>query len=422
MNHRKAIGCATILLLLKLAPKMGRNRLLLLTPATCFPHDTLLFPKDNTHTMLQFELLAKDKQTAARRGRVTTPHGVIETPIFMPVGTHAALKAMTPAQVEETGAQIILSNTYHLHLKPGEGLVEKAGGLHTFMNWHKPILTDSGGFQVFSLPKKKITEDGVFFRHEYSGDEIFLGPKEAMAIENALGADIIMAFDECIPYPATHDYAARSIKKTLRWAEQCLQSHGRADQALFGIVQGSVYEDLRRECAKALTAMDFPGYAIGGVSVGEGLELLKKVVDYTAPFLPENKPRYLMGVGLPEDILESIERGMDMFDCVIPTRYARSATLFTSRGKIRLTNRRYRRDFYPVDRACDCYCCRNFTRAYLHHLYNANEILSAILAAIHNVRFYLTMVEGARKAIENGEYLDYKREFLGQYGFNEDGE
>ena len=372
--------------------------------------------------MLQFELLAKDKQTAARRGRVTTPHGVIETPIFMPVGTHAALKAMTPAQVEETGAQIILSNTYHLHLKPGEGLVEKAGGLHTFMNWHKPILTDSGGFQVFSLPKKKITEDGVFFRHEYSGDEIFLGPKEAMAIENALGADIIMAFDECIPYPATHDYAAKSTKKTLRWAEQCLKNHRRADQALFGIVQGSVYEDLRRECAQALTAMDFPGYAIGGVSVGEGLELLKKVVDYTAPFLPENKPRYLMGVGLPEDILESIERGMDMFDCVIPTRYARSATLFTSRGKIRLTNRRYRRDFYPVDRACDCYCCRNFTRAYLHHLYNSNEILSAILAAIHNVRFYLTMVEGARKAIERGEYLDYKREFLGQYGFNEEGE
>ncbi|WP_155877699.1 tRNA guanosine(34) transglycosylase Tgt [Desulfuromonas sp. AOP6] len=368
---------------------------------------------------MQFELLAKDKQTAARRGRVTTPHGVIETPIFMPVGTHAALKAMTPAQVEETGAQIILSNTYHLHLKPGEGLIEKAGGLHTFMNWQKPILTDSGGFQVFSLPKKKITEDGVFFRHEYSGDDIFLGPKEAMAIENALGADIIMAFDECIPYPATHDYTAKSIKKTLRWAEQCLRSHGRADQALFGIVQGSVYEDLRRECAKALTAMDFPGYAIGGVSVGEGLELLKKVVDYTAPFLPENKPRYLMGVGLPEDILESIERGMDMFDCVIPTRYARSATLFTSRGKIRLTNRRYRRDFYPVDRACDCYCCRNFTRAYLHHLYNANEILSAILAAIHNVRFYLTMVEGARKAIEKGEYLDYKREFLGQYGSSE---
>ncbi len=367
--------------------------------------------------MFHFDLLYTDSETGARRGRLKTPHGVIETPIFMPVGTHAAMKAMTPAQVADTGAQIILSNTYHLHLKPGEGLVQKAGGLHKFMNWNRPILTDSGGFQVFSLPKKKITDTGVFFRHEVSGEEIFLGPKEAISIENALGADIIMAFDECIPYPATHDYAKKSIRKTLRWAEECLKAHRRPDQALFGIVQGSVYEDLRRDCARELTALDFPGYAIGGVSVGEGLELLKKVVDYTAPFLPENKPRYLMGVGLPEDIMESIERGMDMFDCVIPTRYARSATLFTSRGKIRLTNRRYRRDFYPVDASCDCYCCRNFTRAYLHHLYNANEILSAILAAIHNVHFYLQMVKGAREAIENNQFKAYKEEFLGNYGF-----
>ena len=368
--------------------------------------------------MFQFTLLNTDSESAARRGRLQTPHGVIETPIFMPVGTHAAMKAMTPAQVEETGAQIILSNTYHLHLRPGEGLVEKAGGLHAFMNWKKPILTDSGGFQVFSLPKKKITEDGVFFKHEVSGNEIFLGPAEAMAIQNALGADIIMAFDECIPYPATHDYAAKSIGKTLRWAENCLKAHKRKDQALFGIVQGSVYDDLRRDCAKALTAMDFPGYAIGGVSVGEGLELLKKVVDYTAPFLPENKPRYLMGVGLPEDILESVERGMDMFDCVIPTRYARSATLFTSRGKLRLTHRRYRRDFYPVDASCSCYCCRNFTRAYLHHLFNANEILSAILSAIHNVHFYLDMMAQTRAAIERNEFKAFKTEFLGRYGFS----
>jgi queuine tRNA-ribosyltransferase len=372
--------------------------------------------------MFRFELLHTDPASSARRGRLTTPHGVIETPIFMPVGTHAAMKAMTPAQVGETGAQIILSNTYHLHLKPGEGLIQKAGGLHRFMNWEKPILTDSGGFQVFSLPKKKITETGVFFRHEVTGEEIFLGPREATAIQNALGADIIMAFDECIPYPSTHDYAAKSIKKTLCWAEECLKSHGRSDQALFGIVQGGVYEDLRRECARELTALDLPGYAIGGVSVGEGLELLKKVVDYTAPFLPENKPRYLMGVGLPEDILESIERGMDMFDCVIPTRYARSATLFTSRGKLRLTHRRYRRDFFPVDAACDCYCCRNFTRAYLHHLYNANEILSAILAATHNVRFYLNMVEGARRAIEAGDFRAYKEEFLGRYGYGKEEE
>ena len=366
--------------------------------------------------MFAFTLLGTDPDTAARRGRVSTPHGDIETPIFMPVGTHAAMKAMTPAQVAEAGAQIILANTYHLHLKPGEGLVEKAGGLHRFMHWERPILTDSGGFQVFSLPKKKITEEGVYFRHEVTKEEIFLGPSEAIAIENALGADIIMAFDECIPYPASHDYAAQSIRKTLRWAEICRKSHRRPDQALFGIVQGSVYEDLRRECARALAEMDFPGYAIGGVSVGEGLELLKQVVEFTAPFLPENKPRYLMGVGLPEDILESVERGVDMFDCVIPTRYARSATLFTSRGKIRLTHRRYRRDFFPVDPSCDCYCCRNFTRAYLHHLYSANEILSAILAAIHNVRFYLDMMAGVREAIERGEFRGFKEEFLARYG------
>lgn len=365
--------------------------------------------------MFQFTLLNEDPNSRARRGRLETPHGTIETPIFMPVGTHGALKAMTPAQVEETEAQIILSNTYHLHLKPGEGLVKKAGGLHKFMNWNKPILTDSGGFQVFSLPKKRIGEEGVHFRHELTGEEIFLGPKEAMQIENDLGADIIMAFDECIPYPASHDYAAKSIKKTLRWAESCMKHHSRADQALFGIVQGSVYDDLRRECAEAMTAMDFPGYAIGGVSVGEGLELLKKVVDYTEPYMPKNKPRYLMGVGLPEDILESIERGMDMFDCVIPTRYARSATLFTKRGKIRLTNKNFRRDFFPVDPSCDCYCCKNFTRAYLHHLYNANEILSATLAAIHNVRFYLNMVAGARTAIEAGDYPAFKKEFLAEY-------
>ncbi len=365
--------------------------------------------------MFQFTLLNEDPHSRARRGRLETPHGTIETPIFMPVGTHGALKAMTPAQVEDTGAQIILSNTYHLHLKPGEGLVKKAGGLHKFMNWKKPILTDSGGFQVFSLPKKRIGEDGVHFRHELTGEEIFLGPKEAMQIENDLGADIIMAFDECIPYPTTHDYAAKSVKKTIRWAESCQKHHSREDQALFGIVQGGVYNDLRRECAETLTAMDFPGYAIGGVSVGEGLELLKKVVDYTEPFMPKNKPRYLMGVGLPEDILESIERGMDMFDCVIPTRYARSATLFTKRGKIRLTNRNFRRDFFPVDPSCDCYCCRNFSRAYLHHLFNANEILSATLAAIHNVRFYLNMVAGARAAIEAGDYPAFKEDFLGEY-------
>jgi queuine tRNA-ribosyltransferase len=364
---------------------------------------------------MHFTLLNKDPLSAARRGQLHTLHGIIETPIFMPVGTHAAMKAMTPEQVTATGAQIILSNTYHLHLRPGEGLVEKAGGLHKFMAWDKPILTDSGGFQVFSLPNKRITEDGAYFRHEVTDEEVFLDPARAIAIQEALGADIIMAFDECIPYPCDKKYATQSTRKTLRWAEQCLKAQTRKDQALFGIVQGSTFEDLREMCARELVAMDFPGYAIGGVSVGEGLELLKKVVAMTAPFLPENKPRYLMGVGLPEDILESVERGMDMFDCVIPTRYARSATLFTRRGRIRLTNKNYRRDFFPIDPSCSCYACRNFSRAYIHHLFNANEVLSAILASIHNVTFYLNMMAEIRESIELGRFMDYKREFLARY-------
>jgi len=363
----------------------------------------------------RFNLLKKDRTTSARRGVLETPHGVIETPIFMPVGTHAAMKAMTPAQVGDCGAQIILCNTYHLHLRPGEALVEKAGGLHNFMSWNGPILTDSGGFQVFSLPNKKITDDGVFFKHEITGEEIFLDPAKAMAIQENLGADIIMAFDECIPYPCDKKYAALSTRKTLRWAKECKEAHSRPDQALFAIVQGSVFEDLRAMCARELVDMDFPGYAIGGVSVGEGLELLKKVVEFTAPHLPEDKPRYLMGVGLPEDILESVERGMDMFDCVIPTRYARSATLFTNRGRIRLTNRKYRRDFYPVEPNCTCYTCSNFTRAYLHHLFVSNEVLSAILASIHNVHFYLNLMADIRNAIEEGRFARFKSEFLAGY-------
>lgn len=364
---------------------------------------------------MRFRLWKKDKKSAARRGTLTTPHGKIETPVFMPVATHAAMKAMTPLQVEECGARIILSNTYHLHLRPGEGLVEKAGGLHSFMAWDKPILTDSGGFQVFSLPNKRITEDGAYFKHEITGEEVFLDPDRAIAIQEALGSDIIMAFDECIPYPCDKGYAEQSTRKTIRWAAQCKEAQTRKDQALFAIVQGSVFEDLRAMCARELVAMDFPGYAIGGVSVGEGLELLKKVVGYTAPHLPEDKPRYLMGVGLPEDILESVERGMDMFDCVIPTRYARSATLFTRRGRIRLTHKNYRRDFYPIDPSCTCYACRNFTRAYIHHLFNANEVLSAILASIHNVHFYQQMMEEIRQSVEEGKFVEFKRGFLEEY-------
>jgi queuine tRNA-ribosyltransferase len=364
---------------------------------------------------MEFKILKKDRQSAARLGIVTTSRGEINTPIFMPVATHAAMKPLTPAQIEETGAQIILSNTYHLHLQPGEGLVKKAGGLHKFMAWNKPILTDSGGFQVFSLPNKRITEDGVFFRHEITGEEIYLDPPSAIRIQEELGADIIMAFDECIPYPCDKVYAAESTKKTIRWLKECQKAQSGTRQALFGIVQGSVYEDLRLMCAREMSKLDLPGYAIGGVSVGEGLELLKKVVGWTAPHLPENKPRYLMGVGLPEDILESVERGIDMFDCVIPTRYGRSATLFTRRGRIRLTNKNYKRDFYPIDPSCDCYTCQNFSRAYLHHLFAANEVISAVLSAIHNVHFYLKMMAEIRDAIANNRFMEFKGSFLAEY-------
>lgn len=364
---------------------------------------------------MKFTLLKKDRSSEARLGVLTTSRGDIQTPIFMPVATHGAMKPLTPAQIKETGAQIILSNTYHLHLQPGEGLVKKAGGLHRFMAWEKPILTDSGGFQVFSLPKKRITEDGVFFRHENTGEEIYLDPARAIAIQQELGSDIMMAFDECIPYPCDKTYAEQSTKKTLRWLKECQKAWTNPQQALFGIVQGSVYEELRVMCAKEMGKLELPGYAIGGVSVGEGLELLKKVVGWTAPHLPQAKPRYLMGVGLPEDILESVERGMDMFDCVIPTRYARSATLFTRRGKIRVSNKNYKRDFFPVDPSCACYTCQNFSRAYLHHLFAANEVLSAVLSAIHNVQFYLTMMAEVRQAIADDRFMAFKQAFLNEY-------
>ena len=364
---------------------------------------------------MKFELIKKDKNCSARLGLLTMSHGEVPTPTFMPVATHGAMKPLTPAQITETGAKIILGNTYHLHLRPGEALVKKAGGLHKFMAWNGAILTDSGGFQVFSLPNKRITEDGVFFRHEITGDEIFLDPAGAIRIQQDLGADIIMAFDECIPYPCDLGYAKQSTERTICWLRKCRDAMKDNGQALFGIIQGSAYEELRIFCAREMRSLDLPGYAIGGVSVGEGFELLKKVVSWTAPHMPEDKPRYLMGVGLPEDILESVERGLDMFDCVIPTRYARSATLFTRRGKIRLTNRNYRRDFYPIDTSCSCYACQNFTRAYIHHLFAANEVLSAVLSAIHNIHFYMTMMEEIRFAIKNNRFLEYKKEFLNTY-------
>jgi queuine tRNA-ribosyltransferase len=358
-------------------------------------------------------------RSLARAGTLTTPHGSIDTPAFMPVGTHGAVKAMTPDQVEATGTQMVLANTYHLALRPGEAMVEKLGGLHRFMQWSGPILTDSGGFQVFSLPGVEIRDEGVRFKNEVTGEIMELTPERATLIQNRLGADIIMAFDECTPYPATRKQAAAGVSRTLAWMERCRSAHTRPDdQALFGIVQGSIYPELRAECAAALVALDQPGYAIGGVSVGEGHELLCRVTEHAAPLLPETKPRYLMGVGLPEDLIACIGHGIDMFDCVIPTRYARSATAFTARGRIRLTNRRYRNDAYPIDISCDCYACSGgrFTRAYLHHLFAANEVLSAILCSIHNVHFYQSLMRTARAAILDGHYTDYARDFMLGYG------
>jgi queuine tRNA-ribosyltransferase len=336
----------------------------------------------------------------------------------MPVGTHGAVKAMTPDQVRATGAEVVLANTYHLMLRPGEALVQKLGGLHAFMRWDGPILTDSGGFQVFSLPNREIGDGGVRFKNEVDGSSVELTPERSVEVQNALGADIIMAFDECTPHPADEALARTGVRRTLSWLERCLSAHRRSrDQALFGIVQGSVYPALRTSCAEAVVALDLPGYAIGGVSVGEGHELLCEITAHTAPLLPENKPRYLMGVGLPEDLLAAIGYGIDLFDCVIPTRYARSATVFSVRGKIRLTQRRYRRDAYPIDLSCDCLACAGgFSRAYLHHLFAANEILSAILASIHNVRFYQRLVANARAAIAAGDFEAFRKDFLEAYG------
>jgi len=361
---------------------------------------------------------------AARAGVFTTPHGEIHTPAFMVVGTQAAVRAMMPEQLEAVGTEVLLANTYHLALRPGEKLVAKLGGLHDFMRWEGPIVTDSGGFQVFSLPSKEISDRGVRFKNEVDGSTIDLTPERSIEIQNQLGADIIMAFDECTPYPADEKLAGAGVRRTLSWVERCLRAHQCSNrQALFGIVQGSVYAHLREACASSLVALDLPGYAIGGVSVGEGHELLCKITALTAPLLPDSKPRHLMGVGLPEDLLAAIGLGIDLFDCVIPTRYARSASVFTSRGRIRLSNRRYRRDAYPIDTSCDCAACAGgFSRAYLHHLFASNEILSAILASIHNVRFYQHLVRGAREAILARQYDDFRRDFLERYQSSATGE
>lgn len=369
--------------------------------------------------MFRYELIKEDKHTNARLGRFHTPHGSFDTPVFMPVGTQATVKALTPKNLEEIKAQIILSNTYHLYLRPGHDLVKEAGGLHNFMNWNRPILTDSGGFQVLSLSDlRKITEEGVTFRSHLDGSSHFFSPEQAINIQNALGADIIMAFDECIPYPADHDYTDRSVDRTIRWLDRCIKAHNRDDQALFGIIQGGMYEDLRLKSTLETLAFDLPGYGIGGLSVGEPKDLMYQMLDVIMPHMPKNKPRYLMGVGSPDCLLEGVIRGVDMFDCVLPTRIARNGTSLTSRGRVVVRNASYERDFTPLDPDCDCYTCQNFTKAYLRHLIKANEILASTLLSIHNLRFLIKLMEEVKMAILEDRILEYKNEFFRKYGYD----
>ena len=371
----------------------------------------------NTNKSLTYELLHRDAKSRARRGRITTPHGVIETPVFMPVGTQAAVKAMKPEDVEKTGAQIILANTYHLFLRPGSAIVREAGGLHKFMNWNKPILTDSGGYQVFSLGHmRKITEEGVMFASHIDGSRHMLSPEKSIEVQNDLGSDIIMAFDECAPRDSSRKYIEKSQALTTRWLERCIAAHKNPDrQALFGIMQGGFFRDLREKSAREIVDMDLPGYAIGGISVGESKEDYISVLDYAPDLLPEDKPRYVMGIGTPDYIFEAVERGVDMFDCVEPTRIARHGMAMTSHGRISIKNAKFESDFAPLDPECDCYTCRHYSRAYLRHMFKAGETMSHMLLTEHNLRFLARTLEGIRKAIEEDRFLEYKEEFYAKY-------
>ena len=363
------------------------------------------------------EIKHVDPNSGARYGILHTWHGDVEVPMFMPVGTNATVKTLSPEQVAACGSGVILANTYHLHLRPGEEIVKKAGGLHEFMNYHGPILTDSGGFQVFSLAsRRKIAEEGVTFQNEVNGNREFFSPEEAIRIEEALGADIIMSFDECIPYPASKDYVARSTERTLRWAKRGLEAHKREDQALFGIVQGGEFQDLRYHAAQELAKMDFPGYSIGGTSIGEPKDVCFRMIKDAVRFLPSDKPRYLMGVGSIDYILEGIGNGIDMFDCVLPTRLARHGALMTSQGRVNIQRAQYKEDFTPLDPECDCYTCKHYTKAYLHHLYKAGEDFGKTLNSIHNIRFLIRLVEGARKAIQEDRFNEYKEAVYAAYG------
>ena len=358
---------------------------------------------------LTFELQAECPWSGARAGLLTTPHGVVETPVFMPVGTNAALRALTWEQTADCGAQIVLSNSYHLYLRPGHQLIAEAGGLHKFMNWSKPILTDCGGFQVFSLDSlRRITEDGVFFKDHKGGKEHFIGPRESMVIQNAIGPDIMMAFDECVKNPATHEEARKAMERTHRWLAICDQHHARKhDQALFGIVQGSMFEDLRKESVEAVTSIDLPGYAVGGVAVGEDRTTIERIVQFTTPLLPRQKPRYLMGVGTPWDIIYAIKCGIDMFDCVSPTRLARHGSVFSSRGRLAVKNAAFRKDWGPIDEQCQCSTCTNHSMAYLHHLLRQGEMAGIQLLAIHNVSYLIDEAQNCRKAILEGRFEEY---------------
>ena len=367
---------------------------------------------------MKFEKLGQSGR--ARRGRLTLEHGVIEPPVFMPVGTYGTVKGMLPRDIEEIKAQIILGNTFHLYLRPGLDVIREHGGLHEFMKWNKPILTDSGGFQVFSLgAMRKIKEDGVTFRSPIDGSKVFLSPEISMDIQHTLNSDIVMIFDECTPYPATHEEAQKSLQLSLRWAKRCKTQHHdvlKNRNALFGIIQGGMYEDLRQESLNGLKEIDFDGFAIGGLSVGEPKEEMIKVLDYLPEQMPADKPRYLMGVGKPEDIVEAIRRGVDMFDCVMPTRNARNGHYFVTDGLVRIRNAQYRHDQSALDPYCDCYTCQNFSRAYLFHLEKCGEMLGAMLGTIHNLRYYQRFTQDIRDALDNGTFDAYVQDFYARRG------
>ncbi|MBR2067530.1 MAG: tRNA guanosine(34) transglycosylase Tgt [Solobacterium sp.] len=370
-----------------------------------------------------FEITHICKQSGARTGILHTPHGDVETPMFMPVGTQATVKFLSPEELYEMGAGVVLANTYHLWLRPGEEIIKKAGGVQKMMNYKGPMLRDSGGFQVFSLADtRKIEEEGVTFKNTLNGDKLFLSPEKSIQIQNAIGADIIMSFDECIPYPATREYAKASMERTLRWAKRGQEANLRPDeQSIFGIVQGGDYEDLRHYCAEKLVEMDFAGYAIGGTSVGEDKETMKRMVQYAQEKLPLDKPRYLMGVGAVNDLLEAVSMNIDMCDCVLPTRLARHGTLMTSEGRISIRKAIYKEDFSPLDPKCDCYCCKNYTKAYLNHLARTDEGFGKRLFSIHNTRFLIKLMEDARLAIKEDRYLDFKQQVLSEMKFDERG-